>query len=293
MADIYARILVDMRSNPKVADLPDGAFRLYIEAILWAVEHLTDGHIPDRELTRIARSARRTCIKRATQLVDAGVWEACTDGWQIHDFLTHQRSREEVQRRTENRRMAGQKGGRTRAARQANSQATAGQDGKQVLEADACPDCYPTTATTTELTLVVSKVPEESCDKQPDDDDGEPDRPAPEQVAAQAVDAAVDRRLDGRNLTRIQNLDAYRAKIRSEVHQQHHGTALALARQGQALAAIVDTIAPNGRPTTTATGQPPKTEADRLTRPDCERCNGSGWILDDDDRASRCDWCNR
>lgn len=82
-------------SHRKVALLSDRAFRLYVSALCWSSEQLTEGRILDRELPVVARlRGPRTAAK---ELEAAGLWERIADGWEIHDYLEYQRSRERVQ----------------------------------------------------------------------------------------------------------------------------------------------------------------------------------------------------
>lgn len=81
-------------SHRKVALLPDRAFRLHVSAICWCSENLTDGRITDRELPLVAHI--RGIKATAKQLEDAGLWTRTDTGWEIHDFLDYNPSREQV-----------------------------------------------------------------------------------------------------------------------------------------------------------------------------------------------------
>ncbi|MFD6375396.1 hypothetical protein [Streptomyces sp. KR2] len=81
-------------SHRKVALLGDRAFRLHVSAICWCAENLTDGRISDRELPLVAKV--RGVKATAQALVDAGLWDRLGDGWQIHDYLDYNPSREQV-----------------------------------------------------------------------------------------------------------------------------------------------------------------------------------------------------
>lgn len=81
-------------SHRKVALLPDRAFRLHVSAICWCSENLTDGRIADRELPLVAKV--RGLKATAQQLADAGLWDRIDGGWQIHDYLDYNPSREQV-----------------------------------------------------------------------------------------------------------------------------------------------------------------------------------------------------
>lgn len=81
-------------THRKVALLSDRAFRLYVSALCWSSENLTEGHISDRELTLVARV--RGTKTAATELVTAQLWEREDDGYVIHDFLEYNPSRARV-----------------------------------------------------------------------------------------------------------------------------------------------------------------------------------------------------
>jgi hypothetical protein len=81
-------------SHRKIALLSDRAFRLHVSAICWCAENLTDGRIGDRELALVTRV--RGVKATAKQLEDAGLWDRTDDGWEIHDYLDYNPSREQV-----------------------------------------------------------------------------------------------------------------------------------------------------------------------------------------------------
>ncbi|MGW1840807.1 hypothetical protein [Streptomyces sp. NPDC002067] len=81
-------------SHRKVALLSDKGFRLYVSALCWASENLTEGRILDRELKVISRI--RGPKTAAAELVDAGLWERIPDGYLIHDYLEYNPDRARV-----------------------------------------------------------------------------------------------------------------------------------------------------------------------------------------------------
>ncbi|MES9522414.1 hypothetical protein [Streptomyces capoamus] len=81
-------------SHRKIALLSDRAFRLHVSAICWCAENLTDGRITDRELALVAKI--RGVKATAKALEDAGLWDRIEDGWEIHDYLDYNPSREQV-----------------------------------------------------------------------------------------------------------------------------------------------------------------------------------------------------
>lgn len=82
-------------SHRKVALLSDRAFRVYVSALCWSSENLTEGKVLDRELRVIAHV--RGMKAAAKELEDAKLWDRVDDGWLIHDFLEYNPDRAKVQ----------------------------------------------------------------------------------------------------------------------------------------------------------------------------------------------------
>ena len=81
--------------HPKIVQLSDGAFRLWVIAGLYSARHLTDGIITTGTL-RVLQAKSKHC----DELWTAGLWERVPEGgYRFHDWLHYQPSREEVQRR--------------------------------------------------------------------------------------------------------------------------------------------------------------------------------------------------
>lgn len=79
----------------KVELLSDRAFRLYVSALCWSSENLTEGRILARELPVVARL--RGIKTAAGELEAAGLWDRTDTGWEIHDFLEYNPDRARVQ----------------------------------------------------------------------------------------------------------------------------------------------------------------------------------------------------
>lgn len=91
----WARFDDRFPSNRKVRPMSDGAFRLYVSAICWSAENLTDGVIKTAELGLVAdvRSART----RAVELTNCGLWEPIPGvGWRIHDYHDYNPTADQV-----------------------------------------------------------------------------------------------------------------------------------------------------------------------------------------------------
>ncbi|MHB9857669.1 hypothetical protein [Streptomyces sp. YIM S03343] len=82
-------------THRKVALVSDRAFRLYVSALCWSSENLTEGKILDRELPLVARI--RGVKAAAKELEDARLWDRIEGGWVIHDFLEYNPDRARVQ----------------------------------------------------------------------------------------------------------------------------------------------------------------------------------------------------
>jgi hypothetical protein len=130
----YITIHDGMPENPKVECLSDKAFRVWITLLCYSSRNLTDGHIKDLAWRK------RVSPRIRAELIDNGnvILHDQGDGVFMHDYLKHQRSALEVAAMREKRRSAGSKGGTHRVAnlakRQANAQASATANAKQVLE---------------------------------------------------------------------------------------------------------------------------------------------------------------
>lgn len=95
----YARLDDDFPENNKIVRLSDGAFRLHVTALCYCSRNLTDGRIPRAILSRLGGSPSRLKELLKPGLDGKpGLWEEPKDfdGWLIHDYLKHQRSRDQV-----------------------------------------------------------------------------------------------------------------------------------------------------------------------------------------------------
>lgn len=81
-------------SHRKVALLSDRAFRLYVSALCWSSENLTEGRILEKELPLIARVRGPKAV--VAELEAAGLWDRTEVGWAIHDYLEYNPDRARV-----------------------------------------------------------------------------------------------------------------------------------------------------------------------------------------------------
>jgi hypothetical protein len=81
--------------HPKVVGLSDKAFRVHISGLCYCGRYLTDGFIPMQIAARFADED----MAILSDLVTAGLWreDLPNNGFVIHDYLTHQTSKEQVE----------------------------------------------------------------------------------------------------------------------------------------------------------------------------------------------------
>lgn len=77
--------------HPKWLATSKGGRALWVTALSWSMDQLTDGHVPRHVLPSLGASARD-----AADLVRVGLWEVVDGGWIFHDWLERQPSRESV-----------------------------------------------------------------------------------------------------------------------------------------------------------------------------------------------------
>ena len=123
--------------HPKFLEAgPLGGF-LCLCAIAWSNRNRTDGFVPRGQVRRlvdfegfahhmwagelVGGGDDVDAMQLAEELVTVGLWEHVKGGFLIHDYLDWQRSREEIEALTEQRREAGKRGGRARSASASSS----------------------------------------------------------------------------------------------------------------------------------------------------------------------------
>lgn len=110
MADkrTYIRVHDGMDEHPKIEPLSDRAFRALMSTWFWCSRNKTDGRV----LTAVWE--KRVPKKVRTELVDAGLAEVHDGYVQMHDYLDHQRSAEQIEQAIEDKRAAGRRGNHNR-----------------------------------------------------------------------------------------------------------------------------------------------------------------------------------
>ena len=101
MSSSYDSALIDtaMLEDAAMLALPRGIRLLHVEALVWAKLRRTDGFIPRGALPRMTDEPDP--LDAAERLVQAGLWESATNGWQIVGFTDMQLSRAQVERKVQ------------------------------------------------------------------------------------------------------------------------------------------------------------------------------------------------
>lgn len=100
----YVRIDDEMHRNGKVRGVSLAARWSYLASICQSGNKLTDGFLADYDLSQV--DADRKVVK---ELERAGLWEPVDGGWLVHDYLTYNRSRAQIEELSAQRRMAASK----------------------------------------------------------------------------------------------------------------------------------------------------------------------------------------
>ena len=95
----WVRIHDGALRNLKIVGLSDGAFRLWVAGLAHAQEHLTDGAIRREHLKLLAAKATPKAITELTAAAMPGsapLWSVTDAGFEIHDFLQWNDSRDRI-----------------------------------------------------------------------------------------------------------------------------------------------------------------------------------------------------
>jgi len=109
----WVRLDDQFPDHPKVAGLSNEAFCLHVTAMCWTAKQQTDGKLPSRLLTRLAWRCQDPATA-AAELEAAGVWDKTPEGWEIHDFLVYNPTKEQVAELAAKRSAAGTAGAMAR-----------------------------------------------------------------------------------------------------------------------------------------------------------------------------------
>lgn len=214
-------------------------------AICWCAGQETDGFVPDAAVTLLA-AGHRNPAKLAGVLVTVGRWSRNQErkGYDIHDYLDYNPTRESREAERDKKREAGRLGGvnsgakRTRSRNEAECLRSASENpnhNASTNEADwfnfSEPPSRPVPSPSS------SSVLNHQVGPQPDDEDDDESR------CRKALAMVVDRRIAAIG-SRIENPRAYRRSVAASVAEEFGDESLKLAAQGMSAEQIADAIEP-------------------------------------------------
>lgn len=124
--------------HPKAFELSDKAFRQLIEAWCYCSRNLNDGKLTKAQFLKLFSAKSRK------ELLTVGFVKESEFGYEMHDYLEHQQSAEDVENRRMARAVAGSKGGKAKANGLANARQMPEQTPSKPV-ADTDPDTDPST----------------------------------------------------------------------------------------------------------------------------------------------------
>jgi hypothetical protein len=89
----YAQIHTQALRHPKVRGLSSSAFRVWVAALCYCQDHLTDGAVTHQALKCLGWPVPP---KLQQELVAAGLWHEAADGYQVHDYADWNQTRADV-----------------------------------------------------------------------------------------------------------------------------------------------------------------------------------------------------
>lgn len=100
-------------THPKFLAAGPAASWLYVCALCYCRARFSDGFVPTSALGFLGLNGDLDIGALADTLVRVGLWEPAASGFQIHDYLAHNKSSAEMRDLLTTRREAGQRGGHT------------------------------------------------------------------------------------------------------------------------------------------------------------------------------------
>lgn len=92
--DEYIKLSVRMPSHPKIVKAGGLAAWLYVCAVAYCREHLTDGVLPREAVAKLTTNPKP--YLDAAKLLAVHLFEDHPDGYRVHDYEVWQETREEV-----------------------------------------------------------------------------------------------------------------------------------------------------------------------------------------------------
>jgi hypothetical protein len=120
LRDIFAAVSVNLPWHRKVLGIPEAdrlaAFGLFVATLALCQNYRNDGHVPTEQLAAVFPCPESDRKRLTSALIDVGLFDVESDGIQVHDYLDHNKSRDEIERAREAMSEGGHKGGKASAA---------------------------------------------------------------------------------------------------------------------------------------------------------------------------------
>ncbi len=114
--EAYAAIYISAPWHPKVLALPEedraAAFGYWCASLVLCQAYRNDGEIPRAQLPAVFACPESERDRLVRLLVDVGLYEDAGHVLRVHDYLDHNRSRDEIESAHERMRKGGRKGGK-------------------------------------------------------------------------------------------------------------------------------------------------------------------------------------
>lgn len=158
---IYAAVYTDLAAHRKVRAIPEtdrlAAVGFYVLALALCQALRSDGFIATFQLAAVAPCPETEAQRFSGVLVSVGLFDAVADGVQVHDYLDHNKSRDEIEAAREAMSKGGSKGGK----RSAETRREKGE--QQEGEKEGSPPLKPTLEASCSAVREVRAVKEEPC----------------------------------------------------------------------------------------------------------------------------------
>ena len=111
----WARIDDKFLDNPKVRKAGKDATYLYVSGLVYSSNQLTEGYISDEALGLVAyKGFIKNERTHAATLVECELWDRIEGGYQIHDYLEYNPTKEQIEEARAKKAAAGSKGAQAR-----------------------------------------------------------------------------------------------------------------------------------------------------------------------------------
>tara|TARA_R110000824_G_scaffold95424_7_gene229481 strand:+ start:1073 stop:1906 length:834 start_codon:yes stop_codon:yes gene_type:complete len=97
----YAKLMGDAWRNPKLARLSHGAFRLYVNAISYCADNLTDGVVPAHVMPALVPGDMPAALPVEELTGEHGLLLASDGGYRVCNFLEHNVSRQDIEKHSQ------------------------------------------------------------------------------------------------------------------------------------------------------------------------------------------------